>query len=161
MDPFETVKETSESNLTVEQTKLQRMARYLTYYHLAMVPIIIFFGNFLVELVDRIGNFLFNMKEIEISKNDFWIVPIIGLFLTLALVSWRVWKNVERIDWMQPIMAVHGIMAASFLVYFFVVGYPLSYLMATILELALFLASSYYWWAARSSTEGGVAVHDS
>lgn len=148
MDPFEPGEEKVASGMTQAQQRLQQFAKYAAIYHLAMVPIIIFFGNWLIKITDKLGDW-FGMQVIDTGKNDFWMVPIIGLFITLALSSYRVWRNVTKIDWLQPLLFAHGITGLSFLVYYFIDVKSLAYLGGSFLELALFAVTAYFWLANR------------
>ncbi len=153
MDPFEPKQEVTTSNLTPEQFNLQKVARWMTLYHLVMIPLMIFLGNQVISSIDWIGDKLFSMQAINTGSNDFWMVPVIGLFVTLTFCSWRVWRNPIKLDWMQPVILVHGIMAFSFLAYFFIDVRSLAYLGAMILEIGLFVVSGYFWWASKPSND--------
>jgi len=130
------------------EEKLVLFCKFSTIYHLLMVPVIIFLGNWLVQLVDKMGDWM-GMSMIDTGKNDFWIVPIIGLFLTMALCYFRAFRTLERIDWLELPILAHGITAISFLIYYFVDVSSLAYLLASILEFVFFFATAFFWMAQK------------
>ena len=148
MEPDEPVTVLRADVLPPELFNLRRVARVLTLYHLLMIPLLIFLGNPIISALDWIGDKLFSLPAIQTGANDFWMVPVIGLAATLAFCCARVWMDVRRRDWMQPVLITHGVMAVSFLAYYFLDVRSLAYLGALGLEGLLFLGCAYFWWAA-------------
>ncbi len=155
MDPFETKENASSSLPTLqEETLLKRFTKYGTLFHLLMAPFIALFGDWFVGKIDWVGHKLFSMPTINTGDNDFWVVPILGMFLAMALCMARVWKNPTKIDWLQPVMVVHGVTALSFFLYYFIDLGSLSYMLGFMFELVIFLAVSYFWWSNKSLADG-------
>lgn len=152
MNPFDENGNDAASSSGAEKDHLVKFARIFFYLHLALIPIIVFLGDWIISISDRVGSFLFDMSKISTGDNDFWKVPLIGILFALALCSRRVWRDAGKIDWLQPILAVHGITAVSFLVYYFVDVGSLAYLLAMIFELILFAAALFFWWTYKDSS---------
>lgn len=143
--------ETPEDNPAAVQ--LGKVARFYTLLHLALAPITLFFGNAMVAIIDKIGGW-FDMPVIDTGRNAFWIIPIIGLFYTLAYNSFRVWRDPENNrDKMQLVISAHAIIGLSFFIAFFVDIGSLAYLMAGLFEFALAGLAGYFWWAAKPVKE--------
>ncbi|RJO68064.1 MAG: hypothetical protein C4523_07870 [Myxococcales bacterium] len=153
MDPFETSKPESSAYLPPEQYNLQRVARIATFYHLALIPVAATrIGDWLVSGIDILGKAV-GLSAINTGVNDYWRVPVIGLVVLLAFCCWRVWRNPGKTEWMQPVVLVHGLLAASYFVYFYLDIKSLAYLLTMILELVLFGVLGYFWWAAKSPSQ--------
>ncbi len=147
MDPFESNKQAETKSVVVpEGGKLQPYCRIMMYLHLLMVPLVIFLGDKLVGLIDWLGGALFSMPKIQTNANDFWKVPIIGLLVMLAFSFFRVWRDRTRIHWLQPVCIVYGILAASYLTYYFLDLGSLAYLMAMLASAGIAIATFYFWW---------------
>ena len=132
---------------------LQKFCRVLTWYHLAMIPVTMFLGNWLVRMADRMGKWMFDMPVTTVETNAFWQAPVIGLLAVLAFASWRVWRKPSAIEWLTPVAWVHGIMSLSFLGYYFVDAGTFSYLAAAILECGWFAVTGVFWWLNRPATD--------
>ena len=133
-----------------ELSGLQKFCRIMAWYHLAMIPVTMFLGNWLVRMADRLGKWMFDMPITTVEVNNFWQAPVIGLLAVLAFSCWRVWRNPAVIEWLSPVAWVHGIMALSFFGYYFVDVGTFSYLAAALLEAGLFIATGVFWWLNRS-----------
>ena len=48
-----------------EIARLTKIARLSTYYHLLLVPIIIFLGDAIISIIDKIGKWAFEMPKID------------------------------------------------------------------------------------------------
>ena len=152
MDPFENPPKVADSGLSHEVDSLKKFAKISFAFHLLMIPLIILFGDILITVADTIGSWL-DMRSINLGKNDFWMVPVIGTFFTMAICSFRVWKNPEKIEWLQPLLLIHGITGVSFLIYFFVDERSMAYLLAMLMETIIFAVTFYFWWSHKDTED--------
>lgn len=142
MDPFSENTEPLRASHSSDEDKIRRFAKIAIIYHLALIPLLLFAGHWLLRMADFVGGW-FEMATLVINKNDFWMAPIVGVLITLAVSAFRVYANPRRLEWLQPLLLIHGISALSFLAFYFLDVRSMSYLLATILEAGWFAVTLY------------------
>jgi hypothetical protein len=157
MDPFAESPKSVRVTLSADEMIVRRFAQYALFYHLALIPILLGGGNWLLRIADRFGG-LFDMPRITVSTNDFWMAPIIGVLVMLSVSCFRVWRKPRRTEWLQPLILIHGVSACSFLAFYFLDVRSMAYLLATLLEGASFAVTFYFVWTYRDLTPQKASV---
>jgi hypothetical protein len=94
------------------------------------------------------------MNKVEAEANHFWQALSVSLVASLAMCSFRLWRDPRgNIDWALPIIVATASAAASFLA--FALYYrALSLYLGFAFQLVLLLPTLFLWWRAVALRRG-------
>ena len=132
------------------EKRLGQFAKIFFVLQLLLLPTTIIIGDFIVGGIDLLGHTFLKMNKVTVETNHFWQSLIVSLTTSLALCSFKVWRNPrQNLEWTLPIILATGTASLSFLCYFLYYG-ALSLLMGLLFQFIMFFITSFLWWRARS-----------
>jgi len=140
-----------ESKPSPDEEKAREFGRFLTYYHLLLIPIILFLGNRIIGGLDWLGRNFFTLTNVQTGENLFWLIPVCTALFGLAVCSFRAWRSADGMAWFEPVFVTHGATAIGFVIAYNTDAQALSYLVATGVETVLFLVTLYFWLTGRAA----------
>jgi hypothetical protein len=153
--PMGTERSSSGEGLMPSERRLGQFAKYFFFLQLVLIPTTIFLGNLIVGGIDLIAHNFFDMNKVEAETNHFWQALSVSLVASLALCSFRLWRDPRgNIDWALPIIVATASASASFLA--FALFYrALSLYLGLVFQLALLLPTLFLWWRAVVAQRNG------
>jgi hypothetical protein len=137
--------------LTPAERRLGAFARYFFFLQIALLPITLFLGDLIVGGIDLLSHTFLKMNVVEVRTNHFWQALAVSLVASLALCSFRLWRDPRRnLEWALPIVLATATASASFLGFALYYG-ALSLYLGLAFQLTMFFPTLFFWWRASAS----------
>jgi len=139
------------ARLTGAERRLGAFARYFFFLQIALLPITLFLGDLAVGGIDLLAHTFLKMNVVEAQTNHFYQSLTVSLVASLALCSFRLWRDPRgNLEWALPIVVATATASASFLGFALYYG-ALSLYLGLGFQLAMLLPTLFFWWRAAAS----------
>jgi hypothetical protein len=133
-------------------SRLRRFAKAFFFLQLALIPVTIVGGDFIVGGIDLVAHTALGMNKVAAETNQFWQALSVSLTASLALCAFKLWRDPRKnIDWALPILTATGTASCCLPLYYLYYG-ALSLLLGAAFQFVLFAATLFFWW------RGGVSL---
>jgi hypothetical protein len=140
--------------LTPPERRLGAFAKYFFFLQIALLPVTLLVGDLIVGGIDLLAHTFLKMNLVEAQTNHFWQALTVSLVASLALCSFRLWRDPRgNLEWALPIVVATATASASFLGFALYYG-ALSLYLGLAFQVAMLLPTLFLWWRAAASRKG-------
>jgi hypothetical protein len=145
--------------LTPAERRLGAFARYFFFLQIALLPVTLFLGDLIVGGIDLLAHTLLGMNVVEAHTNHFWQALTVSLVASLALCSFKLWRDPRgNLEWALPILVATATASSSFLAFALFYG-ALSLYLGLVFQIGMFVPTLFFWWRAAASRDKAGGAH--